>query len=495
MHRAEAPLEPGARAGEAQLLRAPVAGRHGRLDEPLVHELPERAVKGLLRHPERREQRPHADTWVAADEVEDPVVHAAEGAFGEDPIGLGGDRPEPEEEEGGGIGEESRRHVNHVDMSIAQVLRVNDVDLYRRPRRRRAARGGAMAIPVERTRSPRPRTKDEDLGFGKHFTDHLFRMDFEEGRGWHSARVEPYGPLEIDPAASALHYGQTIFEGMKAFPAKAGGVAVFRPRAHAARLAASARRLAMPAPPEDLFMEGVRTLLREDASFMPRAPGTSLYVRPLLFATEPFLGVRPAHAYALVVMISPVGTYFSGPQRPLRLWVEQEGARAARGGLGAAKAAANYAASLLAAEEAKARGFDQVLWLDAAERRWVEEIGTMNLFAKIGGRVVTPSLEGTILAGVTRDSVIALCRRMGLAVEERRLALEEILSAHRAGSLEELFGTGTASLALPIGELAVGEERLSLPQPAAPLSGRLRDELSAIQRGDAADAFGWLEKV
>lgn len=352
-----------------------------------------------------------------------------------------------------------------------------------------------MAIPVERTRSPRPRTKDEDLGFGKHFTDHLFRLDFDEGKGWHSPRVFPYGPLAVDPAASALHYGQSIFEGMKAFPARGGGVAMFRARAHAARLARSARRLAMPAPPEDLFLEGVRTLLREDASFMPRAPGTSLYVRPLLFATEPFLGVRPSKQYALVVMISPVGTYFAGPQRPLKLWVEQEGARASKGGVGAAKAAGNYAASLLAAEEAKARGFDQVLWLDAAEHRWVEEIGTMNLFAKIGGRIVTPPLEGTILPGVTRDCVIALCRRMGLDVQERKLALDELRSAHRSGTLEELFGTGTASLALAIGELAFGDERLALPAPAAPLSARLRDELAAIQRGEAEDVFGWLEKV
>src|SRR5512138_2449406 len=349
-----------------------------------------------------------------------------------------------------------------------------------------------MAIPVERTRSPRPRTKDEDLGFGKHFTDHLFRLDFDEGKGWHSPRVVPYGPIAVDPAASALHYGQAVFEGMKAFPAKGGGIALFRARAHAARLARSARRLAMPPPPEDVFLEGVRTLLREDASFMPHAPGTSLYVRPLLFATEPFLGVRPSKQYALIVMISPVGTYFSGPQRPLKLWVEQEGARAAQGGLGAAKAAANYAASLLAAEEAKARGFDQVLWLDGAERRWVEEIGTMNLFAKIGGRVITPALGGTILAGVTRDCCIALCRRMGLEVEERKLAIDELQSAHRAGTLEELFGTGTASLALQIGELALGAERIALPSPAAPLSGKLKDQLAAIQRGEAGDTFGWL---
>lgn len=352
-----------------------------------------------------------------------------------------------------------------------------------------------MAIPVERTRQPRPRTRDEDLGFGKVFTDHLFRVDFSEGKGWHGARVEPYGPLVLDPAASALHYGQAIFEGMKAFPAPGGGGALFRPRAHAARLAASARRLAMPPPPEDLLLDGVRTLLREDASWMPHAPGTSIYVRPLYLATEPFLGVRPAKAYALLVLLSPVGGYFSGPPRPLRIWVEGERSRAARGGIGAAKAAANYVASLLAAEDAKAQGYDQVLWLDGAEHRFVEEIGTMNLFAKLAGRVVTPALEGTILAGVTRDSIVALCREWKIPVDERRLSFAELSDAARAGTLEEAFGTGTASLTAPIGELAWAGGKVAVPSPAASLAGRLRDELSAIQRGEAADRFGWMERI
>lgn len=353
-----------------------------------------------------------------------------------------------------------------------------------------------MEIPVERTRQLKPRPPDDALGFGRYFTDHLFRADFTEALGWHGARVEPYGPLPIDPAAAVLHYGQAVFEGMKAFPAKGGeGIALFRPRAHAARLAASARRLAMPPPPEELLLDGVRALLREDASWMPRARGTSIYVRPVYLATEPFLGVRPAKAYTLLVLLSPVGGYFSGQERPLRIWVEGRRARAARGGIGAAKTGANYVPSLLAAEEAKARGYDQVLWLDAAEHRFVEEIGTMNLFAKIAGRVVTPALEGTILGGVTRDSAIALCRDLGLPVEERRLAIEELSDAARAGRLEELFGTGTASLAAPIGELAWEEGALALPPPSASLAAELRSRLSAIQRGEAGDRFGWLEPV
>jgi branched-chain amino acid aminotransferase len=352
-----------------------------------------------------------------------------------------------------------------------------------------------MQIHVERTKNPRPRPRDEDLGFGKVFTDHLFRVDWDEGKGWHSARVEPYGPLVLDPAACALHYGQLLFEGMKGYPAKGGGVALYRPRAHIARLAASAKRLAMPAPPEELVLEGLRALVREDAAWLPKAPGTSLYIRPFMVATEPFLGVRPSKQYAFLVIISPVGLYFSGPQRPLRIWVEQERARAAPGGIGGAKAAANYVASLLAAEDAKAKGYDQVLWLDGAEHRYVEEIGTMNFFAKIGGKVVTPALEGTILAGVTRDSVIQLCKDFGIPVEERRLAFAELADAARAGKLEEAFGTGTASLALPIGELARGAETVTVPAPADGVAARASRTLSALQRGEGPDPHGWLEKL
>jgi branched-chain amino acid aminotransferase len=322
----------------------------------------------------------------------------------------------------------------------------------------------------------------------------MLLAEWDEGKGWHDARIVPYGPLPLDPAASVLHYGQASFEGMKAFRRDGGRMVLFRPRAHAARLARTSARLCMPEVPEQLLVEGVKALLREDASWMPSAEGTSIYVRPFLFATEPFLGVRPSKRCLFVVILSPVGGYFSGPPRALRIWVEQERARAARGGLGAAKAAANYVASLQAAEDAKARGFDQVLWLDGAEHRYVEEIGTMNFFAKIGGRVVTPALEGTILAGVTRDCIIQLCRDEGVPVEERRVALAELVQASKAGTLEEVFGTGTASLVAPIGELAWGTESLKLDGVGA-LGERLRTALAGIQRGDVADRHGWLEPV
>jgi branched-chain amino acid aminotransferase len=353
-----------------------------------------------------------------------------------------------------------------------------------------------MSITVQRTSRPRPHPSDAELGFGKVFTDHMLLVEWDEAKAWHDARVVPYGPLPLDPAASVLHYGQAAFEGMKAFRRDGGRMVLFRPHAHAARLARSAARLCMPEVPEALLLEGVKALLREDAGWMPSAPGTSLYVRPFLVATEPFLGVRPSKRCLFAVIVSPVAGYFSGPARPLRIWVEQERARASRGGIGAAKAAANYVASLQAAEEAKARGFDQVLWLDAAERRFVEEIGTMNFFAKIAGRVVTPALEGTILAGVTRDCVVQLCRDLGVPVEERRVALAEIAAARADGTLEEVFGTGTASLVAPIGELAWGGETLQLPAPGpGALGEKLRGALGAIQRGEAADRHGWLEPV
>ena len=347
-------------------------------------------------------------------------------------------------------------------------------------------------IPVTRTTSPRPHPAADGLGFGRHFTDHLFRVDWTPQAGWHGARVVPYAALALDPATSALHYGQSIFEGMKAFRRPAG-LALFRAKDHARRFVGSARRLAMPPLDPELLLAGVRALLREDAGWMPDLPGTALYVRPVMFATEPFLGVRPARAYTMLVFLSPVGAYFA-EERPLRIWVERAQARAARGGIGAAKASANYVASLLAAEEARARGFDQVLWLDDAERRWLEEIGTMNVFVRLRGTLVTPPLSGSILAGVTRDSLLELARARGLAVAERPVGLEELREAHREGGLDEVFGTGTAAVVSAIGELAWEEASLRLPKGPG-VGARLREELQAIQRGEERDRFGWVEEL
>jgi branched-chain amino acid aminotransferase len=351
----------------------------------------------------------------------------------------------------------------------------------------------STSISVQRTTSPRPRPKDDELAFGKIFTDHMFLAEWDEGRGWHDARVVPYGPISLDPAACCLHYGQEAFEGMKAFRAK-DGMVVFRPRKHVERLARTARRLCMPEVPEEIFLGGLKALLREDRLWLPSAPGTSLYVRPFIFATEPFLGVRPAKQVLFAVILSPVGAYFHGPARPLKLWVEQERSRAAKGGIGEAKAAANYVASLLAAEDAKHAGYDQVLWLDGAEHKYVEEVGTMNFFAKIGGKLVTPALEGSILPGVTRDCVIQLAKDLGVPVEERRVALAELVQAGKAGALEEVFGTGTASLVAPIGELAWKGDQIRV-SGTGELGEKLRATLAGIQRGEVADKHGWLETV
>jgi branched-chain amino acid aminotransferase len=351
----------------------------------------------------------------------------------------------------------------------------------------------ATNISVQRTTKPRTRPKDDELAFGKIFTDHMFLAEWDEGKGWHDARIVPYGPIPLDPAACCLHYGQEAFEGMKAFQCD-GAMVLFRPKKHAERLARTAKRLCMPEVPEALFLDGVKAILREDAAWLPKAAGTSLYVRPFIFATEPFLGVRPAKQVLFAVILSPVGGYFSGPPRPLKLWVEQERARAAKGGIGEAKAAANYVASLQAAEDAKHAGYDQVLWLDGATHEHVEEVGTMNFFAKLGGKLVTPALEGSILPGVTRDCVIQLAEDLGVAVEERRISLAELMAAGKAGTLEEMFGTGTASLVAPIGELAWKGGSLRVSGTGA-LGEKLRTTLAGIQRGEVADKFGWIEKV
>lgn len=352
----------------------------------------------------------------------------------------------------------------------------------------------AIRIPVERTTSPRPKPQGE-LGFGKIFTDHMFRVDYVEGEGWREPRVLPYGPITLDPAASVLHYGQALFEGTKVYRGANGKLRLFRLDAHGKRLNASARRLCMPEVPVELFQAGVKALVRADAEWAPKTNG-ALYVRPFMIATEPFLGVRPSKTYAFIVILSPVGGYFGANPKPLRIWVETKLSRAAPGGIGAAKAAANYVASLYAAEEAKAHGFDQVLWTDAPTHRFAEEIGTMNLVAQIGDALVTPALDGNILPGITRDSLLTLARDMGVRAEERPLPVEELQRAHAEGRLRALFGAGTAAAVAPIGELAWAGGSLTLP-PYGPdtLHERLRAAIEAVRSGSAPDRHGWIEEL
>lgn len=354
-----------------------------------------------------------------------------------------------------------------------------------------------MDIRITKTTTPRVRPPETELGFGKHFTDHLFAMDYSAEQGWHDARIIPYQPFQLDPAAGVFHYGQAMFEGAKAFRGVDGHIRLFRPEAHAHRMALGAPRLCMPSPSEADMQEAVRALVKVDADWVPRSEGTSLYLRPTLIGTEGFLGVRPATKYLYFVIASPAGSYFGGKGlKSVRIWVEMNDVRAPRGGLGSVKAGANYAASLAAAVRAKKDGYDQVLWLDGKEHELVEEVGTMNVCFIIGNALVTPPLSDSILAGVTRDSVLTLAREQGMTVEERPISIKELKAAQKAGDLKEVFGTGTAAVISPVGELAFAGEKLVINdgQPG-PVGLKLYEDIVAIQRGAKPDTHGWLKQL
>ncbi|HVR01409.1 MAG TPA: branched-chain amino acid aminotransferase [Polyangia bacterium] len=351
-----------------------------------------------------------------------------------------------------------------------------------------------FAVNLATARKPRP--KDAELVFGRTFTDHMAIVDYEADRSWFDPRVVPYGPLTLDPAAAVLHYGQELFDGLKAFRASTGEVRVFRLDRHAKRMHDGAPRLCMPSIDEALMRESVLALVRADRDWVPAAPGTSLYIRPTLVATEPFLGVRPSKRYLYFVIASPVSGYGGEVFSPARIWVEDKYVRAAVGGLGGVKSGANYVASLLAAEEAKARGYAQVLWTDAANHRYFEEVGTMNLVVRIGDEFVTPPLGGSILSGVTRDSIITLLRDWGMPVSERPIAIDELLAAHRNGALREVFGCGTAAVITPVGELGWRGEKLVINGgQAGEMARRLYDAITDIQYGRAPDKHGWMTLV
>lgn len=350
----------------------------------------------------------------------------------------------------------------------------------------------APVIPVTRTSSPRVRPAETALGFGKHFADHMLLVDWTEGHGWTDARIVPYAPLSLEPAASVLHYGQAMFEGLKAYRLADGRVALFRPDRNAHRMATGAARLSMPAIDEQLFVQGIAQLVAVDADWVPSAPGTALYVRPTLIATEPFLGVRASTSYLFYVITGPVGAYYAGGLKPVRIWVERERVRAVRGGIGAAKAAANYVASLQVAEEARARGCDQVLWLDAIEHEYLEEVGTMNLCLVIDGTLVTPPLGGSILPGITRDTVLTIARDWGMPVAERLVSMTEVREAHARGTLQEVFGVGTAAVIQAVGTLSsdAGDLVINGGVPG-PVAVRLYDTITRLQYGLDPDPRGW----
>ncbi len=354
-----------------------------------------------------------------------------------------------------------------------------------------------LEISITRTCSPKAKPADESaLGFGRIFTDHMFVMDYTEGTGWHDARVIPYASFDMDPAAMVLHYGQAIFEGMKCYRRADGGLQLFRPKDNLARMTRSAQRMGMPALDEETAFEGLRHLIELDADWVPHRDGTSLYIRPTMISTDIGLGVHASKTYRFYIILSPVGAYYKEGLKPVSIYVEDEYVRAVRGGVGFTKCAGNYAASILAGDIAEKKGYSQVLWLDGVEQQYVEEVGSMNMMFAYGKKIVTPRLNGSILPGITRDSILKLARQLGYETVEDRLNIHEIFADAKNGILTEAFGTGTAAVISPVGTLALKDEKVILGDGGiGPVAQKLYDTLTGIQYGRLPDENGWIIRL
>ena len=353
-----------------------------------------------------------------------------------------------------------------------------------------------ITIKKQLTQLPKEKPADNTLGFGQIFTDHMFVLDYTDGVGWHDPRIIPYQPITLDPSAMVFHYGQTVFEGMKAYRSPEGKVQLFRPTKNFERLNRSSARLSIPAIDEKLALQGLLELVDIDRDWVPSSPGTSLYIRPFIIATEPYLGVSPSKNYQFIIIMSPVGSYYKEGINPVKILVEQQYVRAVVGGTGEAKTGGNYASSLVAQQIAGEIGYSQTLWLDGIEHKYIEEVGSMNVFFKIDGKVITPALNGSILPGITRDSILQMLHREGYAVEERRISIDEVVEAYRTGKLEEAFGTGTAAVISPIGEFLWNEEKLIVNNgEIGELSQKLYNELTGIQNGTVEDIYSWMVTV
>lgn len=352
-------------------------------------------------------------------------------------------------------------------------------------------------LDIKITRTTSPKAKPEgSLGFGRIFTDHMFIMDYTKGKGWHDPRIVPYQDLVLSPAAMVFHYGQEMFEGLKAYKGDDGKSYLFRPDMNGKRTNATNKRLCIPELPVDDFVQAVKAVVKEDEDWIPTEPGTSLYVRPFIIATEPFLGVDVSETFMFIIILSPSGAYYEEGLAPVGIWIEDDYVRAVRGGMGFAKTGGNYAASLAAQVKAHDDGYSQVLWLDGVERKYIEEVGAMNIFFKIDGTVVTPMLSGSILPGITRDSVLTLCREWGIPTEERKISVEELLEAQKNGKLEEVFGTGTAAVISPVGKLRYKDEVMTISGgEIGPLSQKIYDTVTGIQLGKIEDKHGWRVEV
>lgn len=354
-----------------------------------------------------------------------------------------------------------------------------------------------MKITIEKALDLKQKPTDEStLGFGQLFTDHMFNMDYSPEKGWHNPRIEPYKAFEMDPASMVLHYGQGVFEGMKAYKTKFGDINLFRPRENFKRLNSSNERLCIPELDEAFVLAALKQLLEIEKDWIPKTPGTSLYIRPTVIATDPFLGVRASSTYRFFIILSPVGAYYAEGFNPIKIWVSEEYVRAIRGGVGNAKTLGNYAASLYAANVAQQQGYSQVLWLDGVERKYIEEVGAMNIFFIIEDELITPELSGSILPGITRDSVLAMADHWGMKVTERKITILEVMDKRESGTLTEIFGSGTAAVISPVSELKYGKNVMTIGEgKVGPVASKLFESLQDIQYGNAADPFGWVERI
>lgn len=351
-------------------------------------------------------------------------------------------------------------------------------------------------ISVTLSTNLKPKPDPASLVFGNTFSDHMFLMDYHTGQGWHDPRVVPYAPFALEPSAKVFHYAQEIFEGLKAYRTPDGGVQLFRPTDNVSRMNDSCERMCIPKLPEDLTLEAIKTLVRLDCGWVPDQPGTSLYIRPFIIATDPGLGVHASHSYLFCIITCPVGSYYPEGINPVRIYVEDEDVRAVKGGTGHTKCGGNYAASIRAAERAEEAGFSQVLWLDGVHRKYIEEVGAMNVLFKVDGQIITPALTGSVLPGITRRSCLELLRDWGITVSERLIAAQELFDAADQGKLEEAFGTGTAAVVSPIGEMRWGGRSITVNSGAiGHLTQRLYDTLTGIQWGTESDPYGWTVKL
>lgn len=353
-----------------------------------------------------------------------------------------------------------------------------------------------MEIKIQKTTAPKQKPDQKKLGFGNYYTDHMFIMNYDEGQGWHDPRIVPYGPVSLDPAAMVLHYAQEVFEGLKAYRTADGKIQLFRPEKNMARLNVSCERLCIPKIDEEFAIKAIKTLVKVDEDWIPTEPETSLYIRPYIYATDAHVGVHAAKHLTFSIILSPVGAYYPNGIEPVKIFVEQKYVRATPGGTGFTKAGANYAISLKGQEEAEAQGYVQTLWLDGVERRYIEEVGSMNVFFMLKDEIVTPALVGSILGGITRMSIIELLRSKGYTVNERRITIDELMEKYEKGELLEAFGTGTAAVISPIGELKYGDKVMTVNNgKIGEVSKMLYDTLTGIQWGKIPDTMGWIQTV